>query len=519
MALFKKIIHFPFFSILIGFFPLLALWNGNKSQIQTRDTWFSLVITLAFVVMISIIIFLIFKNRSKSSLGLSLFFLLFFTFGHTYDLIQRNVSLSQMVGFVKLLVAYAILFIIAMVLILRTRGLSASTVVILNGVMTILCLFNLLSIVSYNLQARSAKESFETDNIMPAVSQGAEQTELADIYYIVLDAYSRQDVLLDLMDYDNTPFINALKERGIYVADCANANYGGTVASMASSLNYDYLDLETVENENHINLTEMLINNRIRSDLKGYGYQFVTTRGFSSENDIPNSDVYLDVMEDQGQQDKIAQNRFTRLYYETTLLRVPIELYQQDPVRYSRLPGWLILADQSDGVLGYATYWYNQTNYVFDSLKEFPQKEGNYFVYAHINLPHGPYVFDEQGNFNYIHNPEDNIPPYKTAITYANKRTLDLINSLIANSDVPPLIILQGDHAAHEITTGFDKNKILNAFYFPEGMKEELYPTITPVNTFRLILRDYFNQPIDLLPDQVYAKEFNDFEYRPSTCE
>jgi hypothetical protein len=50
-------------------------------------------------------------------------------------------------------------------------------------------------------------------------------------------------------------------------------------------------------------------------------------------------------------------------------------------------------------------------------------------------------------------------------------------------------------------------------------MQASLYETITPVNTFRIILRDYFHQEIDLLPDKAFVKVLNDYEYYPSACD
>ena len=156
---------------------------------------------------------------------------------------------------------------------------------------------------------------------------------------------------------------------------------------------------------------------------------------------------------------------------------------------------------------------------MFDSIEKFPQMEGNYFVYAHINAPHGPYVFDEFGNYRYNEDPEKNLSNYKDTVTYLNKRVLEVVDNLIEDSEVPPLIILQSDHAAHVIATAYDKVKILSAFYFPPEMQANLYETITPVNTFRLILRDYFHQEIDLLPDKAFVKVLNDHEYYPSACD
>ncbi|MFC1476256.1 hypothetical protein ACFLQW_04575, partial [Candidatus Zixiibacteriota bacterium] len=39
-------------------------------------------------------------------------------------------------------------------------------------------------------------------------------------------------------------------------------------------------------------------------------------------------------------------------------------------------------------------------------------------------------------------------------------------------------------------------------YYLPEGGDSLLYETITPVNTFRVILDHYFNQQLALLPDE-----------------
>ncbi len=41
--------------------------------------------------------------------------------------------------------------------------------------------------------------------------------------------------------YDNTEFLNALRERGFYVGECSQSNYVRTEISLASSLNMMYL--------------------------------------------------------------------------------------------------------------------------------------------------------------------------------------------------------------------------------------------------------------------------------------
>lgn len=515
----RKFIHFPLFGILLGLYPIIALWNFNKSQIYPRDVVQSILLTLAFVLLVWGLIWIISRSALRTSIATTLIFLLFFSFGHVYNLIKDKEILGFTIGFVKLLVVYLLLLIVCFFVVMRVKRLPNFTVLILNSILALLIVMNLVQINNYE-RIRKKSELPQVEIAAAGQDNGTSNQKLPDVYYIILDAYSRQDVMQTVIGYDNSEFINALRERGFYVADCANSNYDGTVKSVTSSLNYAYFNTEgKLADENGQLLPFDLINNRIRADFKKFGYQFVTTRAFSSENDIQNSDIYLNVVNDMGMNDTIAQAQFTRMYFETTLLRVAFEYYYMNPLINNNLPNWLFIMDSEDKVLGYASYWFNQTRYVLDSLEGFPEKEGNFLVYAHINAPHGPYVFDRNGNFKYTYNPEDNIPYYTDAVIFINKRILEVIDTIMTKSDVPPIIILQGDHGAQTITSGTDKLKILNAYYLPGDAAGDLYETITPVNTFRLILRDYFKQDIELLPDLVYGKPLNEFESIPSACE
>jgi hypothetical protein len=520
----KKLFIFPFFAFLLGLFPIIALWNGNKSQVYPKDVWLSVGITAAFVLVIWFLCLLIFRSPDRASLVSSALFLIVFSYGHVYNLIKGMTLFGSRIGFVKLLIAYAIFLVILLILAILSKKISPDVKLVLNSVFTLLILFNVFQIVSYEIKTKRAEAIAENSAASTATTiTTAETSILPDIYYIILDSYSRQDVLKDMLGYDNSTFIDGLRERGFYVADCSNSNYSGTVSSLTSTLNYEFLNAtaeEAAEDEGTAILS--MKDSRIRADLAAFGYQFVTTKGFSSEDDVNNSDIYLNYLTDTGQQDTIARSEFTRMYFETTVLRVLFEYYHMDQVKYEYLlPQWLFQSYSGDDkVLGYASFWYNQTKYVFDSMEKLPEQDGNYFVYAHVNVPHQPFVFDANGNFKYTYNPavEEMAQPYLDQISYANKRVLQLVDVLISKSTPPPIIIIQGDHGAHVLTTGLEKHKILNVYYVPEKMYNDLYETITPVNTFRLVLRDVFNQNIDLLPDTMFVKITNNLEPLPSTC-
>jgi hypothetical protein len=516
MRLIRKISTFPLFGVFSGIFPLIALWNINKSQINTRDVSTALILTILFDVIFVCLLVCLTKNTAKANYIALVIFVFFYSYGHVYELISQKQILGFTIGYVKLLVAFLIAIICLTLIIIRTKSFSNYATLWLNIVLFVLIVGNLFSIISYNLK----KRAIDTANT-PALEQVIDKNDIEtpDIYYIILDAYSRPDVLQDLMGYDDSEFTVSLLSRGFYIADCSSSNYDGTLSSMTSSLNFEYLphigttDTDDLENVNR------LINNNIRKELTKYGYTFVTSRGFSSENDIPNSDIYLDFNSDPKTEYLIDRVQFTRLYLNTTLFRVFFELYDQNPLKYNFLPNWLFISSEFNSVMEYALYWFNQTNFVFDSVDDFPQKPGNYFVYAHFNIPHGPYVFDENGEFRYTYNPVDNVPYYLDQVTYVNKRVIELIDDLIINSTTPPIIILQSDHGAHVITTSYDHTKILNAYYLPENAKVNLYETITPVNTFRIILKYVFSQDINLLVDEVYIKELNDYQFYPNSCD
>lgn len=63
-----------------------------------------------------------------------------------------------------------------------------------------------------------------------------------DIYYIILDGYARGDVLQEVYTFDNTEFLDALSSRGFFIADQSHSNYSQTQLSLASSMNFEYLD-------------------------------------------------------------------------------------------------------------------------------------------------------------------------------------------------------------------------------------------------------------------------------------
>jgi hypothetical protein len=119
-------------------------------------------------------------------------------------------------------------------------------------------------------------------------SRVAANADRPDVYYIILDAYGREDVLRSAAGYDNSTFLNALRQRGFYVADCSQSNYAYTEFSLTSSLNYNY-----VENLGHSERRALLRQSAIRSFFEANGYRIVAFPTGWPFTEWRDADLYL----------------------------------------------------------------------------------------------------------------------------------------------------------------------------------------------------------------------------------
>ncbi len=265
-----------------------------------------------------------------------------------------------------------------------------------------------------------------------------------DVYYIILDAYGRNDILQTIYDFDNSDFLNALKARGFYVAEQASSNYIQTMLSLSSSLNMNYiqsLKADGAEIENRGDLISLLEDNKVRSVLAQNGYQTVSFRN-EYKATLPNADIYYDDSETGFVYPVTA---FESILIDHTLARVLTVL----PAFHKALIE-----------MPYDTHRHYILS-TFSMLQETPSLDGDYFIYAHIIAPHPPFVFDEKGvplphnepfkladanHFIKDHSRKAYITGYRQQMQYINTLMLETVDAILATSKTPPIIIIQGDH-------------------------------------------------------------------------
>jgi hypothetical protein len=165
---------------------------------------------------------------------------------------------------------------------------------------------------------------------------------------------------------------------------------------------------------------------------------------------------------------------------------------------------------------------------VFNKLDDIARMPEPTFAYLHVILPHPPFVFGPNGeptdpadfwNENQQYPADLYAKGYQNQLTFLNNKVLEAVDTIFANSDVPPIIVFQGDHGPW-LQTKEKRMQILNAYYLP-GNEDKLYPTISPVNTFRLIFNSYFGGNYDMLPDISYfspVPKLYEFSEIPNSC-
>ncbi len=508
----KQLIRQPLHPLLFAFYPVLALLAANISQVKPQAALRPLLVVLVGALGLWGLLRLLLHSWERAALVCTWLLVLFFTYGHVYGIFEGDSGLAGQLGHHRLLLPLwlGLAGLGSFWLARRVKDLPAWTSAV-NWIGLVLVVMPLVQLGSYATRssvAQSANQSLPAGFASLRLPSGEPPP---DVYYLILDAYSRQDVLLNYMAYDNSTFLQALAKRGFYVATCSQSNYAQTELSLASSLNMAYLkDLGLALQPGSLDRTPLrplLRHSAVRQALERLGYTFIAYETGFMFSQFEDADVYLSPR---------TSGLGGMSGFEVMLMRTTGGLALVDA--YQVLPALL-----RPNINAPQIQVYQRTRFVLDSLEHLPANEPSpKFVFAHIVAPHKPQVFDAQGELALY--PEKMDPAayfqaYTAEVTYLNRRTLAIVDAILAHSDRPAVIILQADHG-HDLAGPVQRMEILNAYYLPGG-SQDLYPSISPVNTFRVVFNRYFGGSFEPLEDRSYFSIYQDpytFELVPNEC-
>lgn len=480
--------------------PILFLYSHNMRALDLAQLGAPLALALGASVLMWALARLIVRDRLRAALVATSFWIWFFAFGPLHALATRSAgaNLAELKTMIFVAAYWAVLLAGVGLLSVQRRGLTTASSV-LNIMAIALVAWHGLSIANFEVRravvSRSFRQAEDVNQIDPVQAKA-----LPNMYYIILDGYAREDVLRDFYHYDNSEFLNFLRGKGFRIAGRARANYCYTTHSLASSLNFTYLDDVArrvgYDSNDVAPLSRMVADNRLFRFLRRHGYTVVAFASEYQSVDTPNVDIYLDGVP--------GLSEFQRTLVDST----PIALALDTGRRANDQP-------HAQRVL-----------YTLHHLPDTVRLTPPYFVYAHVMCPHPPFVFDangrsvERGLTNRITS-VDQLPAgarpadYIDQVRFVNREVRRVVEQLLSRARWPTVIIIQSDHGVSWRTgwQGLERADMrerlgnLIACYLPGG--GELDDSLSPVNIFRIVLNRYCGTKLPRLPDESYFCAWN----------
>ncbi len=495
-----------FYPYLFALFPVVSLLSSNAGKVSLHLAAIPLLLSLSVTAILALSLRPILPEANRRGAVLLFAVVLFWTFGSIVGLVRRFIepaaefSVAQKAIFV---VATALLTLYAVARIRKSKRSFAPLTRFLNPVSTAAIAVAVASLALHSLRASAGPGALEMGSLS---TPGGNRP---NIVYIILDAYTRGDVLKEAFNLDNGPFEDALEERGFFMADNSYAKNNLTSYSLASTLNMQLLDGVALRLGGDALPESLLRDSLVIKQLGEWGYRTVIFRSDLTEMLRGKVDSFVE------------PNRVIHAFHERLINATPLRLLvnrlntrkQEEHGRRA-----LIYDIHRDGV-----------REKFEILEALEFGETPHFVFAHILSPHWPFVFDAKGEAVYPtvrYRLEVNFPSwegptleeftegYAEQLQAVNAMTLRALDGLLEKNP-NTIVILQGDHGTRRsmhAETPFSLEKrareehaILNAFRFPEGdPPATIKRTITSVNTFRVLFDELFGANLGLLDPKFF---------------
>ena len=370
----NKQLLFSSHPFLFAIFPTLTVLSENLHLLLPTDIVFPLLLFVGIAISIWIILFLIFRNLVKTSLITSLSLFLFFAYGHfssiIYDLFFQETTFKE--HLILLSIFFVVIVVISRYIIKSKHTLhNISLITTIIGVSILI-----LPLVVIAGQPSEENYLFNEENITDFdYHESSESSHLPDIYLIVLDSYPNEKILNELFDFDNSDFISFLSSKNFFIPENSFAHYHTSFLTITSLLNMDYINHLTndvgVDSKNRFIAYKMIDQNKIMKITKSQGYVNINIdSGWEATRYISSADLNL-----------CGKNQF--LNSQTVVMMI----------KNSMLNPIYVKIFESD--------YRDRINCSFDSISNIQEEiEQPVFVFGHIFLPHGPYYWGSDGEYN-----------------------------------------------------------------------------------------------------------------------
>ncbi len=504
----------PIYAFLVAAFVPLSLFASNINEARFREILLPISILWAITLILLALGTLLTRNIHRAAIIVTLLVFGFLTSAHwvaAFWIFWPMFSNKYPQGNPEMIISIATVLVVALGYWIGSRMKDPAVWTPRINRFAIAIFLYTSALVGYRMvQAHLAKAAIATQTtaLFPASRPSDLPADRPDIYLIILDAHGRSDTLKQLYNYDNTPFLNHLRDRGFYIASDSTGNYCYTDLAVSALLNSRYIN----EFANSIDLSftplhPLLRHSAVVSTLKSLGYTWVSF---------------------QTQKQNLCFPQDADVYYAPPGITGLTEFQQQliDNTALNYLGGDKVRAWINSRSLD-AYHAIRQTVlYELNATPKAAKLPGPKFVFVHLLCPHIPFVFRADGSdpmdrgYGALSDPgiAGNFTGqvyrdwYQQQATFIDNQVQNMVDQILANSAKPPVILLIGDHGPRSGIVWRDPNNTdlhecmanLTAVLLPGKNAAGLYPSITPVNLFRVVFNDYFNAKLPMLDDHAY---------------
>ncbi len=430
---------FPFHAVLMAIYVWLSPYVTNHDELFFDSVLAASVIAITAAIILISFFWAALRNGCAAGIISTMIIVCLVYYGHVIDAIdnlmggslQENIFLPVWVG----------LFLVAIVVSFDFRSRLENLTKVLNVIALVLVLMPLSSLMLDIVGERRSGAAEAVPRIFGQTSLSntvQNASNYPDIYYLIFDRYADNRTLEDVYGYDNSEFLEYLRGMGFYVNDASRANYTKTAHSLASSLNLRHLTglSERVgpDSGDWKPLYAMLQDHYVGRFLKAHGYRY----------------VHLGSWWEPTRENVLADENFGSRMFILPWAAVSLNEFewllvkQMLPVRFMNL---VLKSPYDDPYQQFA-----RVQQKFEKIIDVQRHDTPLFVFAHMLVPHDPFVFFPDGRYKTkveaASLPRDK--NYIDQVIYVNRKIKELVHELLKR-EPQPIIVIQSDEGPFPI--------------------------------------------------------------------
>lgn len=473
---------------LVCLYPCIFMYVSNLGETHIGKICIPLIAFLCVAFVVILINKLIFKNPDKAGVLTCLFMLFFVNFNFLTKILCSVIgSLSYKASCIIVLILGCIILAVFMIKKFDYEAINLIVVIV----------FGTLIVVNFLSAIPKFSDMGKVDGFVEVKEYAKKRDKKPNVYYVFLDEYGGSDNLKYYYDFDNKEFNDFLVDNKFSVSENTR-NYEGMLTKelLPNMVNMEYVTKAGGLQNNNMKYMEDPVLFRFFKEM-GYDINVINHMNFIKNKDVKTLFESTDeCVENAG----VGSDDIDNLLISNSAISTI----------------FMCMGAKSSTYDAYRDDLKNMFSAFKDCYKE--TGKDSTFTFAYLQVPHAPFVFDENGN-NVDDSKVNSFTEkelYINFMKYVNKQIEEFITNVRVN-DPDSVIVIQSDHGSRyamfrmkdykksdydaELETEKMQNA-LNCVYI--GGEDFNIEGLTAVNTWRRVLNHVFGTNYEDISTEEY---------------